>query len=239
MHQRMTMLAWVLLGITACGGTAPAPKNQSEAGEPKVADDLPTWCSSDKKPCLPERAFASKLCRGQFRGAALFLFQKQSPWERRWVKSNQGHPAINAEGGPTGEALLPSEEVLVLAVTDPAETTVAEPAPKTSSKAKKPDPEILALRWDGSCASLKASALTTRAPQNPTHPIVHFNKLDPFVQRSLARESKLASEAAARDKACANDAASSDCEMSDEMLSNSVVKAVRRGTKLSMPEERP
>lgn len=233
------MLAWVLFSITACGGTAPEPKNRIETGEPKVADDLPTWCSGDEKPCLPERAFASKLCRGQFRGAALFLFQKQSPWERRWVKSNQGHPAINAEGGPAGEALLPSEEVLVLAVAEPAEASAADSGAKKTAKAKKPDPEILALRWDGSCASLKASALTTRAPQQPTHPIVQFSKLDPFVQRSLTRDSKLASEAAGRDKACANDAASSDCEMSDEMLSNSVVKAVRRGTKLSMPEERP
>lgn len=239
MHQRMTILAWILFSVVGCGGNAPQPKNQADVSEPKVADDLPTWCSGDKKPCVPEREFASKLCRGQFRGAALFLFQKQSPWERRWVKSNQGHPAINGEGGPTGEALLPSEEVLVLAVTEPADTTANESSPKKSTKPKKPDPEILALRWDGTCASLKASALTTRAPQNPTHPIINFSKLDPFVQSSLTRDSKIASEAAARDKACTSDAASSDCEMSEEMLSNSVVKAVRRGTKLSMPEERP
>lgn len=222
--------------MSACG-SPPQPKSQVEAPEPKVADDLPTWCSGDKKPCVPERDFASRLCRGQFRGAALFMFQKQSPWERRWVKSNQGHPAINTEGGPAGDALLPNEEVLVLAVTESG-ATPAESSPK-KGKGAKSDPEILALRWDGTCGALKSSALTTRPPSNPTHPIVQWGKLDPFIQRSLLRESTISRDASMRDKACANDQSSSDCEMSEEILSNSVVKQVRRGAKLSMPEERP
>lgn len=221
--------------LVGCG-SPPPPKTEGVA-EPKVAEDLPTWCSGDKKNCLPERDFATRLCRGQFLGAALFMFQKQSPWQRRWVNAKAGLPAKNAEGGPAGGAIEHAEELLVVAVDEPAPPTPTDSRKKNTS-AKKPDPDILALRWDGTCASLKGSEVATYLPGDPTHPFVDWTKLDLFVQRSLLREAEIQRAVAARDKACA-DKGSVDCHKSEHALSNALVNHIRRGQKLSMPEHRP
>lgn len=236
MKPRQVAVLALLAGCCACA-SAPPPKAEV-ASEPKVAQDLPNWCSGDKKNCLPERDFASRLCSDQYLGAALYLFQKQTPWQRRWVKLKEGHPAINAEGGPAGKALLFGEELLVMAITEPAGSAAEAPAGKRGKKAKKPDPEVLALRWDGTCASLKASNLTNKQPKSWTHPLVRWGDIDLSVQRSLLREPAIAQEVKGWEKACIH-IATSECEIANEMLSNSIVNHVRRGTKLSTPDKRP
>lgn len=236
---QVAALAFLLAGSSACA-SAPPPKTQV-VSEPKIADDLPNWCSGDKKNCLPERDFASRLCRAQYPGAALYLFQKQTPWQRRWVKPKEGHPAINTEGGPAGGALLYGEELLVVAATEPAGAAAEAPGGKKGKKGKKPpkpDPEILALRWDGTCASLKASYLTSTPSKSSTHPLVRWGDIDLSVQRSLLREPAIAQEVKSWEKACIQ-IATAECELAKEMLSNSIVNHVRRGTKLSTPDKRP
>ena len=218
----------------ACSSAAPEPKSEAMA-EPKVAEDLPTWCSGSQKPCLPTRDFASRLCHGQYAGAALFLFQKQSPWQRRWVSVKAGLPARNSEGGPAGAPLVHAEELLVVAVDEPS--SVADSEPKRSGSKRK-DPELLALRWDGTCVSLRGSEAVTFLPGAPKHAPVDWSKLDPFVQRSLLREAEVERAFAVREQACsAKDSA--ECEKAERALSNAIVAQIRRGAKLSMPEQRP
>lgn len=229
-------LVLVALALTTACSSPPPPKTQA-MDEPKVADDLPTWCSGDKKPCVPARDFAQRLCHGQFPGAALFLFQKQSPWQRRWVNAKAGLPAKNAEGGPAGGALEHGEELLVMAVDEPVESQGAESS-KKAKKAKKPDPDVLVLRWDGSCATLKASEAVTYLPGNPKHPAVDWAKLDLSVQRSLLRDFEIRRGAEAQQKAC-TDKSSPDCQKAELALSNTLVNRIRGGVKLSMPEQRP
>jgi hypothetical protein len=233
MPHRVALIGLIL----ACACSSPPPPRKVEANyEPKVAEDLPTWCSDGQKPCVPPRDFAARLCRGQFAGAALFLFQKQSPWQRRWVNAKAGLPARNSEGGPAGGALVHGEELLVMAESEAAEASASTPRGKKS--AKKPEPDILALRWDGTCVSLKGAETVTRMPAAPKNAAVEWAKLDPFVQRSLVREAALERDVAERDKACTS-GASPDCQKAEQTLSISIVMHVRRGTKLSMPEQRP
>jgi hypothetical protein len=222
-----------LLLLLGCSSPPPPPKTVAEA-EPQVVEDLPTWCGGDNKPCVPTRDFASRLCRGQFAGAALFLFQKQSPWQRRWVNAKAGLPAKNAEGGPAGGALPHAEELLVMAVDEPAATNVD----KKVKAAKKPEPDVLALRWDGTCVSLKGSDAVTYQAGNPKHPFVDWTKLDLFVQRSLLRDTEIQRDVSTQEKAC-TEKPSPECQKSVEALSNTIVTRIRRGVKLSMPEQRP
>jgi hypothetical protein len=251
---RLAMVVGLIL-VGGCSSSPPPPKVES-ISEPKVADDLPTWCSEDKKPCVPPRDFAARLCRGQFRGAALFLFQKQSPWQRRWVNVKTGLAAHNGEGGPEGGALQYAEELLIMAVDAPAEAaavTASDKQPKVAKQsdraktsrsgkardaAKKTDQSLLLLRWDGTCASLKESETVMVQPAIPKNPPVDWSKLDLSVKRSLLRDSELGRDAEACDKACGS-AASLDCRKAQELLSTSIVKGIRRGIKLSMPEQRP
>lgn len=234
-RQRFSLIG--LAFLSACS-SAPPPRKVAAVSEPQLAEDLPTWCSESKKPCVPTRDFATRLCRGRFTSAALFLFQKQTPWQRRWVKPKEGVPARNGEGGPTGGALVHGEEVLVMAVDEPVSAAVEASSSRRSKSAKKPDPDILALRWDGTCVSLKGSEAVTHLPGKPKNPQVDWTKLDLFVQRSLAREAEIRRGVEAREQACAA-ATSADCQKAEEALSNSIVASVRRGAKLSMPEQRP
>ncbi len=231
---RVALIATVLQ--VACS-TPPRPPKTEAVDEPKVAEDLPTWCSGDQKPCVPARDFAASLCRGQFASAALFLFQQKSPWQRRWVNAKAGLPAKNGEGGPAGGALEYAEELLVLAM-DEAEQSASVHAGKKAKAAKKPDQVILALRWDGTCVSLKGSEAVTTMPGNPRHPPVNWSKLDLFVQRSLLRDASILRDANARDKAC-TEKGSPECQKAEQTLSNGIVTGIRRGVKLSMPEQRP
>lgn len=231
---RLALIASVLQ--VTCS-TPPAPPKTEAVDEPKVAQDLPTWCSGDQKPCVPPRDFAASLCRGKFAGAALFLFQQKSPWQRRWVSVKAGLPANNGQGGPAGGALEHAEELLVLAIDEPAESASVG-AGKKAKAPKKPDPDILALRWDGTCVSLKGSEAAATIPGNPRHPPVDWSQLDLFVRRSLLRDASIQRDATARDKAC-TEKGSPECQKAEQTLSNGIVTGIRRGVKLSMPEQRP
>jgi hypothetical protein len=182
------------------------------------------------------RDFAAKLCRGSFPGAALYLFQKASPWQHRWVKA-KGLDGANGEGGPSGGELLFAEEVVVMAYDEPTAEN-ADAKRKGAGKGKKAETSLVALRWDGTCATVKASEAVTFQPGAQKNALVDYTKLDFSVQRSLLRDAELEKGVAARQKACEG-GASAACDSAHQALSALIVSRIRRGTKIGMPDERP
>lgn len=241
--NRVARLCSLLLLTTAC---ASAPPKVVVAPEPKVAEDLPTWCSEGTKPCRPERSFVERLCRGSFPGTALYLFQKSSPWQRRWIKA-RGISA-QAPGGKSGSGELQfAEEVLLMSLeesTSPNATPDATPDAKNSKSrahktaAKQADAALIVLRWDGTCVEVPASSTATFQPGAQKHAPVNYEALDLSVQRSLLRDADIEKALAARKSAC-DGGASTACDEADQALSGLIVVKVRRGTKLSMPDSRP
>ena len=228
MTRAVSLLTASLL-LLACGSPPPPALPPPE---PKISEDLPTWCDGGDKPCRPTRDFAARLCHASFPGTTLYLFQKSSPWQRRWVKIN-GLDGRNGEGGPSGGALQHAEEVLLMAYEEPP----IEASGK-ASKSKKPDADIVVLRWDGTCASVKSSDAVTFQPAAQKHARVNYEKLDLSIQRSLLRDTEIDKGITERKSACEG-GASENCEKADQTLSNLIVTKVRRGTKLSMPDQRP
>ena len=187
-----------------------------------------------RNPCKPTRDFSARLCHSSYPGAALFLFQQKSPWQRRWVKA-KGLEGKNGEGGPSGGELAYAEEVLLMAYDEPAPDTDAA---KGKSKHKKADADIVVLRWDGTCASVKASDTATFQPGAQKHAIVDYTAIDSSVQRSLLRDTDIEGAVKQRQGACAA-GASAECDKAHQDLSSLIVTKIRRGTKLSMPDNRP
>lgn len=217
--KRAVIVCLAFLSFQACSSPPPPV---APVAEPKIAEDLPTYCTGGEKPCKPTYEFTERLCRGSFPSAALFLFQQKSPWQRRWIK---------AKGG----ALQFAEEVLLMAYEVPGKSETVE-AGKT--KGKKADAELVVLRWDGSCASLKASETVTFQPGAQKHAKVDYEALDTSVQRSLLRDPDLEGAVKQWEVAC-DGGASSECDKAHETLSSLIVTKVRRGLKLSMPDARP
>jgi hypothetical protein len=163
----------------------------------------------------------------------LFLFQKSSPWQARWIKA-KAHDGHNGEGGPSGGPLEPVEEVRVLAYDE----APASPEPGKGKHPTKGDVSLVVLRWDGTCATLAARDTATSPPATPKHAPVRYSEVDSSVQRSLLRDPDIKSKVELRDKACSN-AESSDCQVAEQALSSLIVSKIRRGLKLSMPDVRP
>lgn len=231
--MKRAALAFVLtMPLFGCG-SAPQSKPVTVI-EPSVREDLPTWCTGGNDPCRPTRDFAKRLCAGHFPGAALYLFQKSSPWQHRWVKA-KGLDGQNGEGGPSGGELQFAEEVLVMAHDVPATEGVGA---KNKTKGKQPEASLVVLRWDGTCSSIQASKAVTYQPGAQKNALVDYTKLDPAVQRSLLRDPDFEKSVTVWQKACEG-GASSECEKSHQALSTLMVNKIRRGTKLGMPEERP
>ncbi|MGC4063722.1 MAG: hypothetical protein QM784_03590 [Polyangiaceae bacterium] len=228
--RRTFGIASLALLFTGCTAEAPPPK--APPPEPKVAEDLPTWCTGGEKPCRPTRDFAARLCRGRYPGAALFLFQKSSPWQARWIKAKD-HDGHNGEGGPSGGPLEPVEEVRVMAYdeTPAAEQGKGKNAPKTNVS-------LVVLRWDGTCATIAARDTATAPPATPKHAVVRYSDLDASVQRSLSRDPDIKSKIDQREKTCTS-ATSPECQSVERELSSLIVNKIRRGLKLSMPDFRP
>jgi hypothetical protein len=215
---------WVAVGLLAC--SSPPPPQAKAPSEPKLADDVPTWCEGSGRPCVPPADFVEKMCRGHFAGVGLFMHQKQSPWQRRWVKS-KNLAAKSLLGGSAGSPELEFAEELILLREGAAAKGAAESAP------------VVMLRWDGHCVSVTKSDAVTYMTGTPKSALVDWSLLEPAIQRALLENPEVARTEKAHQKECESSSTSEACQKASKSLSNAVALALRRGQKLPMPQERP
>jgi hypothetical protein len=246
-----------LLALTsvACAAApvAPARVAQSttlavgigDAAEPKVDDAkadeaarLPTTCSTEAtfnttKLCLPEPAYAKKLCTGVYPEVALGLFSKGTPWTRVYLAGDV--EAWNASGGRTHRAKLAfDEEVIVVGKHG------AGAGGGIVMSGAQASYDI--VRWDGTCVSVMEGELTTRRPPAPKPADVNFSRLEESTRHALLALPKVKSTHEALFKACTSVSSpieKKNCDKADKTFSLAIVDAVRAGSPLPSPARRP
>lgn len=219
-----------LLGIAWLAGCSePPPPVVVPRPEPQEAPDVPTYCASSAKPCVPPQDFVDQLCKDRYASVAPYLFQKHTPFLRLHAKS-RNIELRNGHTGPTGaQPIAFAEELLLLRVT----TLEAD-------KPQKPAEEIYdVLRWDGTCQTLSKREVVTYLPGLPQAAAVEFNELDTTMRAALLRDAKLEKLHASRDATCQPGAASDSCVQVTKALSEAIVAAIRQGLRLPMPRQRP
>jgi hypothetical protein len=222
---------------------ATAISGAADEREEARADDpapLPSACEvegtiKDAKLCMPDRAYAKKLCSGVYPDVALGLFAKGTPFTRVYLAGDVD--AWNASGGRTHRAKLAfDEEVLVLARNGAAAMGGIVMTGAQNS--------YDVLRWDGTCVSIMDGELTTKRPPAPKPAEVPFTRLEEATRHALLEVPKVKATHAALGKACAISAAATtadrkSCEKADKAFTLAIVESVRGGASLPLPGRRP
>ncbi|CAN5925464.1 hypothetical protein BH11MYX4_BH11MYX4_03630 [soil metagenome] len=222
---------------TAISGAAEEPREETKADEPAP---VPTTCEAegtikDAKLCMPERAYAKKLCSGVYPEVALGLFGKGTPFTRVYLAGDV--EAWNASGGRTHRAKLAfDEEVIVLARNGAAAMGGIVMTGAQNS--------YDVLRWDGTCVSIMDGELTTKRPPAPKPAELAFSRLEESTRHALLEAPKVKATHAALGKACMISAAATSanrkaCEKADKAFSQAIVETVRNGAPLPSPARRP
>jgi len=230
---------------------APATKNAASPSraahvEPPAAEAkpeepaaIPTSCAAegtlkDVRTCLPEAAFAKRLCGGIYPEVALGLFAKGTPWTRVYLAGDV--EAWNASGGLTHRAKLAfDEEVIVLARHGAGGASGG--IVMTSAQASYD-----VVRWDGSCVSVMEGEITTKRPPAPKPAEVPWSRLEETTRRALLATPKVKGAHEALGKACSSVSTAAEkksCDKADKAFTQSIVEAVRNGASLPSPARRP
>ncbi|MBX3190384.1 MAG: hypothetical protein KF819_25515 [Labilithrix sp.] len=219
---------------TAIGGEQ---RHEEKAEE---APSVPTTCGAeatlkDLKLCLPQDAYAKKLCGGVYPEVALGLFGKGTPWTRVYLAGDV--EAWNATSGArlTHRAKLAfDEEVIVLGKHGaPAGGGVVMTGVQ---------PSYDVVRWDGTCVSVMEGELTTKKPPAPKPAEVPWSRLEETTRRALLASPKVKSAYEALGKACSSvstPAEKKSCEKADKAFTQAIVDVVRAGATLPAPARRP
>ena len=219
-----------IVGFTCIVGCAEdAPPVVAPKAESTEAPDVPTFCASKTKLCVPPEDFVEQLCADRYASVAPYLFQRHTPFLRFHVKA-RSIESINGFKGPTSsEPVSFAEEVLLLR------------APSTAAASpKRPADEIYdVLRWNGTCAAVPKRELVRYLPGMPQAALVEFAKLDTTMRAALVRDAKVNKLHQTRITACQDKESSERCSLAEKALSEAIVAAVRLGLKLPMPRQRP
>jgi hypothetical protein len=216
---------------------APEPERfeaaaDSSAQEAALTRELPTECAMTE-PCLPPRAFAESLCKGNYPGVALAMFRKDSPWRRKWVNVARLE-AVNAFGGSAnGGNLVFGEELLLLR----RGGALNSGAMKVSG-----GDDVEVLRWNGTCVTLHEAELVEYVPGLPKQAPIVWNYLSEPMQQALLENKTIAEARKIHRKECRGSSRTDvtpGCERATNSLSGAIVVAIRRGMTLPPPDKRP
>jgi hypothetical protein len=212
----------------ALGACADPP--QPKAAKPLEiveAPDIPTYCASKSKPCVPAPEFVDALCRKGYPSVAPYLFQKHTPFVREYVKCKSCEVQAPTRGHDK-PALSFAEELLLLRV-------ITELPDKPKQPAKE---SYELLRWDGTCVKLAKRDVVSYLPGNPEAAPIEFDDFDTTMRSALLRDKRIEASHAAREAYC-TEPKGADCARSRKALSDQVIKSIRLGLRLPMPRDRP
>jgi hypothetical protein len=216
-----------LVAFSGCGG-APEAK-APELVEVDEAPDVPTYCATKAKPCVPPPEFVESLCHARFASVAAYLFQKHTPFVREYVRC-KGCEAVSSIGGPVGSRTLGfAEETLLLRVITEMPDQPKQPIRESYDL----------LRWDGTCVTLSKGDAVSYLPGAAGAAAVRFDDFDTTMRSALLRDRKIEASHSAREKACKSKATSPECGQLDRALADLIVKSIRQGLRLPMPRQRP
>ncbi len=213
-------------------GTASAPEKQPlpracpGAEAPEADGEVAAVAAKKNVPaCYPEAQFVERLCAGNFPGAALVLFGKDSPWARMYMKGPG--KAWSTAPGADQERMFFREEVLVL----------QDPALSKNSMSSE-GASFYALRWNGSCVKLTEEELTDQPPWAKATPPVRWDWIDDNLQDELRGSDKIQQAVVAMKKDCKGARIGSkppQCVKREQALSDLIVSHVRAGAQLPDP----
>lgn len=207
----------------------PAP--EAEISQPE-SRGVPTECSSGQVECLPDVQWVNSLCEEVYPEVALVLFGKETPWQRMYLRRKTD--AINASGGATVPESMPAgEQLLILRHRNAAPGDI-----QMGSSNGQYD----ALRWNGSCVSLEGSEVTSRRPSRVKHARVEWKWLGDDMRQALRRSDSVTEAYRARRKECRGARSGSvtkKCQRLDEAFSAEIVRQVRAGISLPVPQQQP
>ncbi len=253
--------ACVALALTVgCGGGKPEPatpeagaetaapaesdepagpaKDSSDEQASKPAEDapltMPTKCAKTiDGVCLPNQKFVEKLCNSAYPNIALVMHAKGSPWTRGYLRGKT--KAWNASGGASsGDEVLEFDEEVVVVRYRKASTKGIQVSGAGSS--------YDALRWDGSCVTLSDGEMTLKRPPRQRASKITWKWLDGTMREALRESPEVDAAYKARRKECKGVSmgeVSLKCVKLDQKLSDVIVKHVRNGGKVGVPEQMP
>ena len=204
-----------------------------EAKQPEAPAEIPSSCDAETtlgktKLCLPESAWAKKLCQSSYPEVALSMFGKSTPWTRVYLAGDV--EAWNASGGLTHRTQLAfDEEVIVLAKHAPA---ASGGIVMTGMQAS-----VDVMRWDGSCVSVMEGEITSKKPPQPKPSSIAFSRLDEATRHALLEAPKVKKLQADVSKSCSGEKA--DCTKAERAFAAAIADAIRSGTALPSPSRRP
>jgi len=229
----------VLLVLGACGGSAaPPPASAPEApanpgasvatGTSTPTDDPPTAAESglpakcadaSSAVCTPPGDFVDRLCTRPHQDIALWLFGKDTPFTRLYLRGKMDELAFD-------------EEVLALRY---------RATPKGGIQVGNSTGSYDVLRWDGSCAlAVDAEMITKSRPPKPRTARVQWHRIAGSTQDALIAASDPVKRARAkRGKECQGAMTgdvSAACEKADASLVSAVVDYVRGGGSIPTPD---
>jgi hypothetical protein len=248
------------LTLSACGGSStpaqePAPARETPSALSKVAVEEegalsdgseakpqpvevkltaampPNECAAGE-PCVPPRAFAQAVCEGRFPGLAVQLFEKSTPWERRYIKVESLDPVNTYGGATTTERLVFTEEVLIL----------HRQSPSGDGLQVSGASDVDVLRWDGTCVTVREEYLSVHRMPTVENATVTWRYLDEKTQEGLLAAKYVHVRYTQQRDACRNSSAtrlSPVCEKATEKLNDAITVAVRGGLEFPTPSELP
>lgn len=210
---------------------APADTESAAAAAPATIRDLPTQCAGDD-PCVPPVQFAESLCKGSYPTVALALFEKSTPWQRKWVNVHSLE-AVNAFGGSqSGGPLTFGEEVVLLR---------RQQADGRGMQVSGGE-DVEVLRWNGTCVTVRDSELVEYVPGLPKQAPIVWAYLDEPTQAALLTKKTIADARQKQRRECRGSSkrdVSPSCQKTSKALDGAIVNALRKGMELPLPEKRP
>jgi hypothetical protein len=219
----------------------PASATSDEAEKSDKSDDsgdteagkVPTECAKKGEVCLPPEGFVKRLCMDAFPNVALYMFKKDSPWTRGYLRGKT--KAWNASGGASDNSseLEFDEEVLIL-----RHRTADTGGMQVSGASGGYD----ALRWDGSCVTLAKEEVTLKPPPAPKAAHIEWRYIEDPIQEALRTSEKVDEAYKVRRKECkgaSTGTVSLKCVKADAKLSELIAEHVRNGGEVAAPQKLP
>jgi hypothetical protein len=205
--------------------TEPAAAPSATLSGATTTRELPSSCQ-DSAACFPPAAFTDAVCRRRFPDLPLYLFAKRMPWQHLYVKAEWVEP-VNAHGGEQSEAWMQfGEEVVVLRKRSAGSGKGVQMSGPT---------DLDVLRWDGTCATIRAEMLVNYVPAPMQSPRIVWKYLGGDVQQALLQSGPIARARDTEKKACRDSSVSHPtpaCEKAMRQLTDAIVLAVHQDVEL-------
>lgn len=180
---------------------------------------MPSKCADGSSAvCTPPGDFVDRLCSRPHQNVALWLFGKESPFTRLYLRGKFDELAFD-------------EEVLALRY---------RATPKGGIQVGNSTGFYDVLRWDGTCSTgVDAEMITTSRPPTPRTALVQWHRIGESTQDAFIAASDAVKRARAKlGKQCPGAMSgdvSASCEKADASLASAVVDYVRGGGSVPTP----